>query len=120
MQEYWLNIKPNTFIWIKGDYGIVYNSENYRHFVFKATEEVVSMCKELMKLENLYTVTINDNIIDKKNIEEFVNNIISIEAGNLIDKSKTAIKPVSLMPVLKIQENIETLRIQNNLGRTDK
>lgn len=35
MKEYWLTLQSNTWLWVKGKKGLVYNSINYQMFHFE-------------------------------------------------------------------------------------
>lgn len=113
MKESWLTLYPNTFIWSKNGVGLIYNSTNYRFFTFKASEVLNQLYDELVEIDNLYCASINDEFIDLVEVQEFINNVIAIEAGILTEKRSDASKPVSYLPVLNIQKNVDVFRIQD-------
>lgn len=110
MKEFWLTINPNTFIWLKNGKGIVYNSDNYKSFVFHNSDPINDIYSKLMDIDNLYTVVLDAALLDDKDILNFVENIVTIQAGFLTEKTPTTTKPISLLPKLKIRETINVFK----------
>ena len=58
MKEYWLTLQPDTFLWVKGNKGLVYNSRNYQMFHFENNAILGKLIDELLRLEMLYLIYI--------------------------------------------------------------
>lgn len=109
MGKYILNINEYTFIWRKNNIGLVYNTKNYKSFTFSNQGLVKSVCDKLDILDNLYTVIVDHTYSADKLFKEWINNLTSINSASLslyIDEEN---KSVSLKPVLRIQNDIESI-----------
>ncbi|MFW5700796.1 MAG: TIGR04150 pseudo-rSAM protein [Cyclobacteriaceae bacterium] len=104
MQETFLCLNPDTFIWSKNTAGLVYNSENGKGFRFNnlAIKPVIEV---LQDLENLYCIPLNHNDSDNKYLNEFLLNIKRCQAGNLISQLAGKQKPINLPPLLNLQSD---------------
>lgn len=117
MKTYWLTLRPHTFVWAKGDNGIVYNSENYQSYIFANIGQVNKLYLELMQMDNLYCVSIDEESMKSQDLRNFVEQIVGIDAGCLVEKESDIPKPISYMPILKVQENIESLRSRHRSNK---
>jgi pseudo-rSAM protein len=107
MKHSWITLYPDTFLWVKGENGFVYNSSRRKGLSFELSKKIRVVCEELLSIENLYSTKITDDLLQDEHIGKWINNLIIIEAGYLTSNI-TGIekKPVSLMPILKIQEDV--------------
>jgi len=63
--------------------------------------------------ENLYSIEISAEVYDDNEIKQWINDLIQIQAGSLSPKSDTP-KPISMPPKLKIQNNIDYYKFEQN------
>lgn len=117
MNAFWLTLNRDTFIWTKGDKGIVYNSKNHKSFTFSNQGNLRELNRELIDPDNLYGTGVDSDLLKDKNVGEFIENILHIQAGSFIEKKSDEKRPVSYMPVLKIQDDIHALRLKHKAGR---
>jgi len=106
MKKYRLILSQDTFLWVKNNEGLAYQSKNYRAFVFSLSEKLHKICRHLLVLEHLYTSEFTENELNNSDVRHFVDKILEINAGWLISDTSTKKGSVSLMPVLKIQEEV--------------
>ena len=106
MKKYRLVLSEDTFLWVKNKEGLAYQSKNYKALVFPLSEKLCEICRHLLVLENLYTVELTEEELSNCDVRHFVDQILEIDAGRLIPETGTEKGAVSLMPVLKIQEEI--------------
>ncbi len=104
MQETFLCINPDTFIWCKNTAGLIYNSENGQGFRFKKLD-VKPVIEALQDLENLYCIPLKDNDLNNEYLKEFILNIIRCQTGKLINQPAGKHKPVNLPPLLNLQSD---------------
>ena len=116
MKKYRLILSQDTFLWIKNNEGLVYQSKKCRMFVFLLSEKLREICRHLLVLENLYTVELTEEELTNSNVRHFVDQLIEIEAGRLMLHSGLRKGTVSLMPVLKIHEEIEDFVLKHERG----
>ena len=106
MKKYNLILNQQTFLWVKNNEGLIYNSENFRRFVFTQSDKLTKICQHLLNIDNLYTVDLSEEELKNEDISFFTDHIVSINAGRLIkDGAGTEKDAVSLMPVLKVLKN---------------
>ena len=56
MKEYWFTIYPHCFLWLKGEEGLVYNTESHHKLRFHNTDILAEKTKQLIAMENLYCI----------------------------------------------------------------
>jgi len=71
------------------------------------SERLNEICSHLLILENLYTIELTEEDLNIPDVRHFVDNLLEIDAGRLILSTETKKGSVSLMPVLKIHEEID-------------
>lgn len=114
MKEYWLVLHPDTFLWIKGNKGLVYNSRNYEMFHFENDDLLGKLIDELLKLESLYRVTINDQDLSTETVKNWVNGLLQTDSAILIENDGSNERPVSLKPELRVQDTIVSYKSDHN------
>lgn len=105
MKENWLTLNSETFLWIKGEEGLLYNALDAISFHFANVGEVGKICNELLKVDNLYSVTVSDNQFQDKETVAWIDSIVANKMGYLTTGVAYEERPVSLMPILKVQDN---------------
>ena len=116
MKNMWFTLYPDTFLWLKEHKGLIYRVENNSQFVFEVSADIQAICKQLLILENLYTVEISDEYNSSGEIKQWIDKLIEIQAGYLSIDTGMENKPVSFQPVLKINNGIEYYKYLNENG----
>lgn len=116
MNTSWFTLYENTFLWLKGNVGLVYNAENRNRFLFNLSDKIKKICDQLLDIESLYTAELIEEEINDKEINQWIHSLINIQAGYLSLNVEFDKRPVSLMPILKVQDNIEYFEGQQELG----
>ncbi|MEG0518768.1 MAG: TIGR04150 pseudo-rSAM protein [Bacteroidales bacterium] len=116
MDEFWLIMHPDTFIWTKGNSGIVYNSRNYQSFTFSNRKILKNISRTLVNPDNLYGIILNSEQLSNLEVNQFIGNVKVIQAGVFLEKKSNTPRPVSYPPMLKIQEDISALRFKHKSG----
>ena len=104
--RYRLILDQNSFLWVKNNEGLVYQSENFRSFHFFLSDKLHEICRHLLILEHLYTIDLTEEELNSSDVRNFVDQLLEIDAGRLIPYNGAEKGAVSLMPVLKIHEEI--------------
>lgn len=115
MKTYWFTLYGDTFLWLKERNGLVYNSINKAKFIFELSPNIEKICHHLLVVDNLYTVELTEDEIDGE-IGVWIRSIINIRAGYLSENIAFEERPVSLMPVLKVQDDRKYYEEQHLLG----
>lgn len=116
MKTHWFTLHEDTFLWLKGNKVLVYNAENKNRVFFNLSDKLEKICHRLLEIENLYTVELTDEDVNDEEISQWIHSLIDMQAGYLSLNVEFDKRPVSLMPVLKIQDNREYYEGQQKLG----
>lgn len=104
-----LILHPDTFLWIKGDNGLLYNTKHFFHIHFKVTPGIALLCSKLLATRNLYTVKMDMQRLGKEE-KAFVEEIIDSHCGKLYPADTPL---VSLPPVLRVRKEPDQLLMEN-------
>jgi len=107
MKNVRLVLNQDTFLWIKNKEGLVYQSKNYQAFTFTLSDSLFEICSYLLEIEHLYTVILSEELLSDTSVRYFVDQLIIIDAGKLILDNDSTKDLVSLMPIIKIHDQIE-------------
>lgn len=105
-----LIINNDTFIWRNNQNGIIYNSSNFKSFLFDNIGLVKSVCDQLDKLECLYTINLNKSHENDEYFQNWVDRLLNIEAARIIQVDQEEHKEVSFKPILKIHNDITSIK----------
>lgn len=100
-----LTLYSDTFLWRKGEEGLLYNARSGRMSRFEATGRVQELCGQLETIDNLYSLPFDPERCDGIT-RKFIETITSQEFGYVgpLDSSF-----ISLPPLLNIQWSVEHL-----------
>ena len=102
-----LTIDRNTFIWVHGSKGLVYNSSNFMSFEFDMSDGIKKVCDKLEILANLYEVSLDESYNQDNSLKEWVDNMLLIHSAKINTFDTDSIP--SLKPVLKIQKDMNRI-----------
>lgn len=105
-----LIINNDTFIWRNKQNGIVYNSANFKSFLFDNSGLVKSVCDQMDKLECLYTIDLDKSYENDKYFVNWIDRLLNIEAARIIQVDRQEQKMVSFKPILKIHNDISAIK----------
>ncbi len=106
MKQYWLIINKDTFIWTKGKKGVIYNSGKGVSEKFLNTKAIDVIITKLRVMENLYRIVLTEEQLDDKDIHALVDKLLATHSAILVENEKGKDIPVSLVPILKIQNDV--------------
>lgn len=109
-----LIISPDVFIFTKEQKGVIYNAETQHGFLFDNTTRVAELVSKLQVPENLYSLLIEDDKSWDAEINDFVCMLTATNCGKIISDSEAL--PLSLKPILKIQDDTNYYRSQHRNG----
>ena len=116
MNTHWLTLHEDVFLWLKGNLGFIYNAENKNKFLFNLSDKIGKICHQLLETENLYTVELTDEDINDEEIDQWIHSLMNIQAGYLSLNVGFDNRPISLKPILKVQDDREYYEGQQELG----
>lgn len=106
MNKSWLLLFPETFLWVKGNNGLLYNTHTQQCYPFTPAEIINDWCNRLSDCENLYCIEIEDKI--QGEAIQWLADIQEMKFGKLIPVETYPNKPVSLPPLLYLDRKIDT------------
>ena len=116
MEKQWFTLNEDTFLWLKDDHGLAYNAENKKQSVFFLSDRIEKKCNQLLNIENLYTTEITEEELNDKDINQWIQSLIDINAGYLTYNVAFENRPVSLKPILKIQDKKAHYELKHTEG----
>ena len=85
MKKYWFIVETYVFLWKKEDHILVYNSISGKGYIYKCSPDLLSFIDQLMLPENLYCSQVDEELLRRKSIGEFVISMQSNFCGSLFD-----------------------------------
>lgn len=116
MSTHWFTLHEDTFLWLKGNKGLVYNAENKNRLLFSLSDKIREICLQLLNIENLYSVSLTTEEVKDEDINQWIHSLMDMQAGYLTLNVEFDKRPVSLMPVLKVQDDRKYYEGQQMLG----
>ena len=95
-----LTLYPDTFLWTKGAFGLLYNAKNYQSYEFVLTPFLSDLSHRLLDFSNFYSVDIDDEDMDEAD-RDFLCQVENRHLGVLREAGIR--KTVSLPPLLCLQ-----------------
>lgn len=102
----WIQLFPDTFLWIKANKGLLYNARNKKSYAFHPDKQIKSWCSQLLDPDNLYC-TLADLDIGQKQLE-WIGAIEKMGFGRIIAEENSEHRPVSLPPILYMEKKLNT------------
>lgn len=106
MKKYWLTLNPDTFLWANNGKCCIYNTQNHLLETFGNTEYLQNILEKLLDTESLYSTELNEEVLLLPEVSAFVDKILSTSSGILTENNGNNKKPVSLKPILKLQDGV--------------
>lgn len=97
-------LSPNTFLWIRANKGLLYNTNSFNVKEFSLTGDIRVICESLLDFDNLYSTVFNDN---DPEVGFFIDLVQQGEFGLVLDVSNDNI--LSLPPLLNLQFSVERM-----------
>lgn len=116
MKKNWLTLYGETFLWVKGKKGLLYNTRNGVFFHFVNEGEIERVCEALLEIDNLYSVSISNAQLQNGDIAVWIDAIVIKGMGYITTETTFEERPISLMPVLKIQDDVQRYIWEKNRG----
>jgi pseudo-rSAM protein len=111
-KKYWLTLSSSVFIWKKGRSCYLYDSTSYNGKLFPVLDDKLeSLIDKLLNVDNLYCIDIFHADMVSEALKSFLNDIISLGMGQLIEQNGTEKRrPIQFPPILNLQSDVDRLR----------
>lgn len=107
MKKYWLIIDSYVFLWQDANKALVYNSLSGKGFEVLLSPVLERVVDSLLNIDNLYCVEVTDLDLEDSLLKQFVLQLRSHFCGDIILQSELKYKPVSIVPRLNINEQVD-------------
>lgn len=107
MKKYWLVLSPNTFMWLKGEEGLLYHAVSHAQVSFKNVGALRLLTEWINDIDNLYRVELTEETLRQPEVNEWIRQVVDKECGKLVENDDVNNCPVSLKPVLKLQDGVQ-------------
>ncbi len=115
MEKHLLSIKPETFIWTDEKIGLIYDSEKLNSYRFELNERTLEICNELLCPSNLNSTIITPEDFSNNNTNSWINTLVNMHNLGVLSRGDIK-KPVSLKPILKLQNDVDFYKYEHNNG----
>ena len=116
MKEYWFTVYPHCFLWLKGEEGLVYNTKNYAKVRFCREGLLAEKTEQLAVMENLYCIRLTEKELGDEKLNGWIQRMITQECGALVEDNGINQRPLSLPPILKVQDETDYYRWEHRQG----
>jgi pseudo-rSAM protein len=108
--QFWFTLSKDVYVSFNSpDQLLLYNTSNGKSLIV-SNSKCIELIKKIYKPSNLGVIDL-ENIELDKDISEFIVNSISLGIGLKADKSINLKKPINLLPILNLQNDIEKLKL---------
>lgn len=107
MIKYWLILDSYVFIWKVRNKTLVYNTLSGQGFEALLSPVLERIVDSLLNMDNLYCVEVSDLDLVDPILNQFVSQLKSNFSGDIILQSELKHKPVSIVPRLNINEQVD-------------
>lgn len=107
MNKYWLILEPYTFIWKNKVNVLVYNSLSGIGFDYLLTPLLDKIISRFLDINNLYCIEFYEFNLHDEKLDGFIKLLRNNFCGDIILDSCIRDKPVSIIPQLNINEEVD-------------
>lgn len=115
-KDYWLYIAPHVYYSTKGEQALLYNTLN-GDYIEIANQDVIALLESLHEKKNLGCIHCQGIELNLSSLREFIFEFCHKGMGGIADISQVPEKPIQLMPVLNLQNDMEKLKTQDGRSR---
>ena len=109
MNEFWFYLEPYTFVWVKSDNVLLYNTLSGNILLYKGLKKISDLFLNLLQPENMYCVKLSEQDYNDLEINAVVNEVRDSFSGDIISVSKAREKPLIFPPILNFQKDIKRI-----------
>lgn len=107
---------PHCFLWVKETEGLIYNTENHAQIKFANQGKVGEIAVQLTLAENLYCVKLTQEQVEREGMDKWLREVRAKDCGVLVEDNGINRRPLSLPPVLKVQDEADYYRWEHKQG----
>ncbi len=112
--QYWLYIETYVHISLKRESILLYNTLSGKALEYSGNEKILNLVRNIKSPKNLQVYLVTEEMLNDPEIFQFINDVRRYFMGDLLDASYSKGKPVQMMPIIKIQKDVNYLKKQDN------
>ncbi len=114
-KSFWLYLHPYTYLSIKKDRALLYNTLNGEFFEYRGETDVARILRKLNQDKNLYTIRLKQQDITPP-LNKFISDIRESYSGDIVDTSLYPKKPAQLKPMVHLERTLEELTFKPKIN----
>lgn len=115
IEVYWIYILPHTYCNMKNGCALMYNTLTAEYLETK-DRTMISLLEELHEEKNLGAVRISGTLLQSDTFNRIFKDIVSKGLGNAISTCEQRERPIQMMPVLNLQQDIDKMKTMGDFG----
>ena len=108
-KTYWVYIASHVYCHIKDEQAFLYNTQTGAS-IETVNAEIIKLLQSLHERKNLGAICCNGRQIAQSPYIEFITEFREKEMGNMVETSSMPQRPIQMMPILNLQDDIEKLQ----------
>ena len=118
-KKYWFYIDSYVHVSIKKDTILMYNPYTGKILERSAVSEIVKLVKRLKNPRNLQVILLSETDLKNDVVRGFVGEVRDNFMGDIIDIQYSKAKPIQMMSMVKIQQDVKYLKweSQRSVGK---
>lgn len=116
-KSYWFYLSPKTYVsQSKAEKKmLLYNTSNGEQFEVNC-ENCIQLIKEVYKPDNFGVVKLPVINAENQNLTDFIETIIKLNMGGLMNVEDEKIKPINMLPILSLSKDVEKLKNNEDIS----
>jgi pseudo-rSAM protein len=113
-KKYWLYILPYIFISQTEHLTLLYNTQSGDYYESESIM-IKQLISDIHKPSNIGVVEFDDEFLNHKEFHSIINELIKKKIACLVEAHENDIRPVNLLPILNLQNDVEFTGNDNSL-----
>jgi pseudo-rSAM protein len=111
---YWLYFHPYTYINVKKNWAVVYNTLNGSVLEYNKNCDVLRILKKMSSKKNFYVVGLKKTDITQS-VKKFIRSVRDSFTGDIVEVKKSKRKPFQFIPILHLDESRSEMTFSSKL-----
>jgi pseudo-rSAM protein len=108
-KEYWFSLKSHVYVEFKKEKILLYNTQT-GNYIETALEEAISLVLQIYESKNLGVTLLSKEQQSNSAVQNFVQEVLKKQIGDLLEVEKFPQKPIRLVPILNLQKDVDRLK----------
>jgi len=113
-KKYYFFLESYIYVNLKGAEMLLYDTHTGKRLL-ESSPDAIALVQEIYKEENLGSIEISEKTLKNEKIALFIQRILDLQMGQLLDATLYAEKPIVLLPILAINQDVEKFKEKKSL-----